>query len=122
MTLFHHQSSLMQEPQKMDGLSTNNRDPLQYWLTTLTRSSSEGDLSSLREAVTHLFTPALYAVVENGQGAAIACLLDRGAVMSKGLFLLVTESNFHRILELFLERGLWDFNTPVDHLKPPALA
>lgn len=101
--------------------STKNGEDHCSWLTKLVKASSEGDIDSLGEAFSHLLAPALYTAVETGQVVPVAYLLDRGAAVNEGLVLLATESRSREILQLLFEHG-WDINTPIDFLRPPALA
>lgn len=68
-----------------------------------------------------MLCPALSAAVTNNQVATVAYLLDQGVPMNQELFLYATESKSYQILQVFLEHR-WDINTPVDSLRPPALA
>ncbi|KAJ9293833.1 hypothetical protein DTO271G3_7460 [Paecilomyces variotii] len=65
--------------------------------------------------------PLLFTAVRNNQVATVAYFLDQGVPMNQELFLYATESKSYQMLQVFLEHG-WDINTPVDSLRPPALA
>lgn len=101
--------------------STNCGEGYHSWLNKLGKASSDSDIDSIGEAISHLLAPALCTAVESDQVAVVAYLLGRGAVVTEGLVLLATESRSRGILQLFFEHG-WDINKPIDFFRPPALA
>lgn len=97
-------------------------------LDLITAASATGNLDAVQRILSQdhglppeTLCPALAAAVLNSQVTIVTYLLDHDVPMNQGLFLFATESKSFQILQAFLDHG-WDINTPVDALRPPALA
>lgn len=95
--------------------ATGNLDALQTFFSQWQSKT----LSSRSQPET--ICPALSAAVRNNQVATVTYLLDQGVPVNQELFLYATESKLYQVLDIFLQHG-WDINTPVDFIRPPALA
>jgi ribosomal protein L16 Arg81 hydroxylase len=94
----------------------------------LVTASATGDLDVVQKILSQnhyipreTFCPALATAVTNNQVTTVTYLLDHDVPMNQGLFLSATELKYYQILQVFLDHS-WDINTPVDALRPPALA